>query len=176
MNIVSSFFSGFEHISLAIIGFIMMMGVVVFVHEFGHFYVARLCGVKVIDFSLGFGKKIFSRTDKKGTVWSLSLLPFGGYVRFFGDKSFASDENITELDKLSEEEKKQAFYFKTIPQKMAIVLAGPLANFILSFIIILLLNFFVGTVSLKPIIHDFTPDSIASKNGIEKGDEFLFVN
>jgi regulator of sigma E protease len=176
MDILLSFSSGIQQIVIAIIGFTVLMSIVVFVHEFGHFSVARLCGVKVTDFSLGFGKKLFSRQDKHGTIWSLSLIPMGGYVKFFADKSVASNEDIEELEQLSEADKKQTFYFKSIPQKMAIIVAGPLANFLLCLFLLWGINFFLGIVHVKPIIQNIVPDSVASSHGLLAGDTFLTVN
>ena len=111
MSILLSLSHNFETLIIGIIGFILMMSFVVFIHEFGHYYIARLCGVKVIDFSIGFGKKLFSKQDKHGTTWSLSMIPMGGYVKFFGDKSVASEEDIQALSTLTKIEKQQSFYF-----------------------------------------------------------------
>ena len=97
-----------------VVGFVIMMSLVVFVHEFGHYYAARLCNVRVDIFSIGFGKKIFSRFDKNGCEWTVSYLPLGGYVRFFGDKSAASDPDNAHIEKMSEEDKKVSFYYKKI--------------------------------------------------------------
>lgn len=176
MDILLSFSNGIEQIVIAIIGFILMMSIVVFVHEFGHFSIARLCGVKVTDFSIGFGKKLFSRQDKHGTIWSLSLIPMGGYVKFFGDKSVASNEDLDELDGLSEQDKKQTFYFKSILQKIAIILAGPLANIILCIFLLWGINFFLGIMSTQPIIKEVTLESAASRNGLMAGDRFMTID
>lgn len=176
MDILLSFSSGMQQIIIAIIGFILLISIVVFVHEFGHFSVARLCGVKVTDFSLGFGKKLFSRQDKHGTLWSLSLIPMGGYVKFFADKSVASNEDIDALEQLSEADKKQTFYFKSIPQKMAIIVAGPFANFLLCLVLLWGINFFLGIVHVKPIIQNVVPNSAASRHGLLAGDEFIAIN
>lgn len=176
MDILLSFSNGIEQIVIAIIGFILMMSIVVFVHEFGHFSIARLCGVKVTDFSIGFGKKLFSRQDKHGTIWSLSLIPMGGYVKFFGDKSVASNEDLDELEGLSEQERNQTFYFKSILQKIAIILAGPLANIILCIFLLWGINFFLGIVSTQPIIKEVTLESAASRNGLMAGDRFMTID
>lgn len=176
MDIFSSFSSGFEQILISVLGFVLMMSIVIFIHEFGHYGVARLCGVKVTDFSIGFGKKILSKRDKNGTLWSVSLIPMGGYVKFFGDRSVASDEDIEALNSLSEEDKKQTFYFKSIPQKMAVILAGPLANILLCFFLLFGLSFFLGINDLKPAIETVVKDSAADRNGLKNGDFFLQVN
>ena len=176
MSILLSLSHNFETLIIGIIGFILMMSFVVFIHEFGHYYIARLCGVKVIDFSIGFGKKLFSKQDKHGTTWSLSMIPMGGYVKFFGDKSVASEEDIQALSTLTKIEKQQSFYFKSIPQKMAIIIAGPFANIILCFALLFLMSFFLGIVNHKPIIQDVVADSVASRNGLKAGDRFVQVN
>jgi regulator of sigma E protease len=176
MSIFLSLSSNFESLVIGIIGFVLMMSFIVFIHEFGHFYVARLCGVKVLDFSIGFGKKLFSKQDKHGTIWSLSMIPMGGYVKFFGDKSVASQEDMEALNDLGETEKQKSFYFKSIPQKMAIILAGPLANIILCFILLFSMGFFLGIMKQKPIIQDVIPQSAASLNGLKSGDRFVRVN
>ncbi len=176
MDILLSFSQGMGQIAFAFVGFILMMSIIVFVHEFGHFYVARLCGVKVTDFSIGFGKKLFSRTDKQGTIWSISLIPMGGYVKFFGDKSVGSDENLDALNQLSDEEKKQSFYFKSIPQKIAVVLAGPFANIALCLCLLFSINFILGIQHTKPIIKEVALDSAAYRNQLQTGDVFLTMN
>ncbi|MFT6072860.1 MAG: regulator of sigma E protease [Alphaproteobacteria bacterium] len=176
MDILHLFSQGVTQFSIAIIGFVILMSIVVFIHEFGHYYVARLCGVKVLDFSIGFGKKILSRQDKHGTNWSVSLIPMGGYVKFSGDRSVASEEDIEELSQLSDVEKKETFYFKSIWQKMAIIIAGPLANIILCFLLMFSISFFNGVFSVKPIIENVIADRAASRNGLQSGDVFTHIN
>jgi len=148
-----------------IMSFLVAIIILVTVHEFGHFYVARLCGVKVLRFSLGFGKVIWRRFDKQGTEFSLSALPFGGYVKMLDERE---GEVPTELSH-------QAFNRKTVGQRMAIVLAGPAANFILAIILfwILLLG---GERSLVPLIAVVQPDSVASRSGLEAGQEIIAVD
>jgi regulator of sigma E protease len=176
MNFLQLLLIHTETFLFSVVGFILMMSFVVFIHEYGHFAVARLCGVKVMDFSIGFGKKIFSRQDKHGTNWSISLIPMGGYVRFFGDKSLASDEDIDALATMSDSDKKQSFYFKSIPQKMAIILAGPLANIILCFFLLVSLGFFLGIINHKPIIKDILPNSPAARHALKTNDVFVEIN
>src|SRR5690606_21024568 len=115
--------------------FIPVISIIVFVHEFGHYYVAKRCGVKVEVFSIGFGKEIFGWNDKSGTRWKLAWLPFGGYVKMFGDVNPASVPDAS-LSKLSAEEKGKTFHFKPLPQKSAIVAAGPIANFLFTILVI----------------------------------------
>ena len=114
--------------------FLIILTVLVFVHELGHYWVARRCGVRVDVFSVGFGRELFGYTDRNGTRWKFSLIPLGGYVKMFGDANAASmpDDQISDL---SEAEKAVAFQYKTLAQRSWIVAAGPLINFIFAIFI-----------------------------------------
>ncbi|GGY63508.1 zinc metalloprotease [Cellvibrio zantedeschiae] len=148
-----------------IASFLVAIIVLVTVHEFGHFYVARLCGVRVLRFSLGFGKVLWRKYDKQGTEFSLSALPLGGYVKMLDER-----EGEVPPELLS-----QAFNRKSVGQRMAIVVAGPVANFILAILLFwgLLLG---GERGLVPIIGAVEPKSIAAKAGLEVGQEILSVD
>ena len=125
-----------------IIPFIILISIVVFVHEYGHYYYARKYGVKVTDFSIGFGKELFGWTDKYGTRWKLCLIPLGGYVKFFGDMNPASQPD--QLSKFSDEEKTYLLSTKKLYQRAIIVSAGPIANFILALVIFACVYMFFG--------------------------------
>ena len=128
-----------------IIPFLILLTIVVFVHEYGHYYFARKYGVGVTAFSIGFGKELFGYTDKNGTRWKFSAIPFGGYVKFFGDHSIFSDFNREELrKKYNEEQQKKLLAFKPLYQRNLIAFGGPLANFILAFVIFVGVFMFVG--------------------------------
>ena len=143
-----------------LIPFLILLTIVVFIHEFGHYYFARRYGVGVTAFSVGFGKELFGYTDKHGTRWKFSAIPFGGYVKFFGDHNIFSDFNREELrEKYNEEEQKKLLAFKPLYQRNLIAFGGPLANFILAFVIFVGLFMFVG--------KDLTPAKIGSVQ--EKG-------
>ena len=159
-----------------LLSFIVIISVIVFIHEFGHFWVARLCGVKVEEFSIGFGRKIFSFRDKKGSEWKFCLLPFGGYVKMFGDRSAASTPDNDKIAKMSDEERKVAFVSKNVWQRMAIVAAGPVANFILAIVIFAFLFNANGKVEILPIIDQVIEKSAAEKSGLKSGDEILQIN
>ncbi|MEM6603761.1 MAG: site-2 protease family protein, partial [Pseudomonadota bacterium] len=159
-----------------IVGFILLMSIVVFIHEFGHYYAARLCNVRVEIFSIGFGKKAFSFIDRAGCQWAISYLPIGGYVKFFGDKSGASNADNDVLDAMTEEDKKVSFHFKNLWQKIFIVAAGPLANFILCFVILWGLFFFRGVGHSDPYIMDVLPDMPAAEAGLKRGDKILTID
>ena len=119
-----------------IIPFIVLILVVVFIHEYGHYYFAKKYGVGITDFSIGFGKEIFGWNDKSGTRWKVCLIPLGGYVKFFGDRNVYSQADHQEmLDKYNEEEIEKLFLLKPLYQRAIIVAAGPIANFILAILI-----------------------------------------
>ena len=109
-----------------VVPFLILLGVLVFVHEFGHFIIARWTGVSVSAFSIGFGKELWSTTDKKGTVWKISAIPLGGYCQFLGDADESSSTSEVDLSKYSEEEKKHLFVTQSPYKKLAISVAGPL--------------------------------------------------
>ena len=159
-----------------VLGFVIMMSLVVFVHEFGHYYAARLCGVKVDIFSIGFGKKIFSHFDKNGCQWTLSYLPLGGYVKFFGDKSGASDPDSQYLENMSEEEKRVSFYHKNLWQKLFVVIAGPAANVIFCLFVLSALYFLNGLYKVEPIIMGIDKGRPAYEAGLLEGDYIRKVN
>ena len=148
-----------------VLSFIVAIIVLVTVHEFGHFYVARRCGVRVLRFSLGFGAVLWRGYDRLGTEYTLCALPFGGYVKML-------DEREAEVPV---ELQSQAFNRKTVWQRIAIVLAGPIANFILAFFLFwaLLLQ---GEHGLVPIIGVIKPDSIAANAGLEVGQEIVAID
>jgi regulator of sigma E protease len=156
--------------------FIFLISLLVFIHEFGHFFVARLCGVKVDVFSIGFGRELFGFTDKKSTRWKICLIPLGGYVKMFGDKNGASMPDLEEISKMSEVEKKQSFIFKNVYQRIAIVAAGPLANFILTIVIFTFLFRLNGMNSVLPVVAEVFPESAALEANLQKGDKILAIN
>ena len=157
-----------------IIPFIILISIVVFVHEYGHYYYARKYGVKVTDFSIGFGKELFGWTDKYGTRWKLCLIPLGGYVKFFGDMNPASQPD--QLSKFSDEEKTYLLSTKKLYQRAIIVSAGPIANFILALVIFACVYMFFGKDFSVPVIQDVRVDSPAYKAGLKKGDQIITIN
>lgn len=148
-----------------LISFAVAILVLVTVHEFGHFYVARRCGVKVLRFSIGFGKVVWSRSDSQGTEYTLCALPLGGYVKMLDEREGDVPEHLLH----------QAYTRKTVYQRMAIVMAGPIANFLLAIILFwgLLLG---GETQLRPVIGYVKADSIAHKAGLEAGQEIVAVD
>ncbi|EPL6656022.1 sigma E protease regulator RseP [Proteus mirabilis] len=144
--------------------FIIVLGILITVHEFGHFWVARRCGVYVERFSIGFGKAIWRKTDKHGTEFVVAWIPLGGYVKML-------DERVAEV---APERRHLAFNNKTVGQRAAIVAAGPIANFLLA-IVAYWLVFMIGVPALKPIIADIRPDSIAEQAKLTPGMELKSV-
>lgn len=158
------------------LSFLIVLSIVVVVHEFGHFWAARLCGVKVEEFSLGFGKTLWSRQDKKGTLWKVGLIPLGGYVRMFGDADAASAKADAAAKEFTEEEKKVSFPHQSLLKKAFISVAGPAMNYIFA---ILLLTFFFsafGMVIVPPVVSEVTKGSAAEAAGIQPQDRFVEVN
>lgn len=157
-----------------IIPFIFLLGVLVFVHEFGHFMVARLCKVKVSEFSIGFGKKLWGRTDKYGTEWRIGAIPLGGYCKFLGDEDASSSS--ASYESLSEEEKKHAFALQNPFKKLAIVIAGPGANYLFAILIFASIFFFLGKLEFPAVVGHVISGSAAESGGILQGDKILKVN
>jgi len=160
-----------------IIPFIVLLTVVVFVHEYGHYYFAKRYGVGVTDFSIGFGKELFGFNDKYGTRWKFCLIPLGGYVKFFGDRNVFSQAEQEELLKnYNDEDRNKLFITKPIYQRSLIVAAGPLANFLLSILIFTLIFMFSGKDFTPAQISEVQENSPAYEAGIKNGDLILSIN
>ncbi|NVK24250.1 MAG: sigma E protease regulator RseP [Gammaproteobacteria bacterium] len=144
--------------------FVVALGILVFVHEYGHFWVARRNGVKVLKFSVGFGRSIYSWTDKQGTEYSIGVIPLGGYVRMLDGR----------VDDVPTEQEQYSFIHKKVTQRIAIVAAGPLANFIFA-IFALFLMLLIGVPKVKPVVGEVTPSSIAAEAGLQANDEFMRI-
>lgn len=159
-----------------VIPFLFVLTVVVFFHELGHFLVARWCGVKVDTFSIGFGREIYGWDDRHGTRWKLSWIPLGGYVKFAGDENAASVPDRERLEHTPADERAHLFHFKPLPQRAAIVAAGPVANFILAIVIFAGVFTFVGRTVATPVIDDIVPGSPAAAAGFEIGDRVVAID
>ena len=159
-----------------IVPFIVLLGILVFVHEFGHFLIARLTGVRVTDFSIGFGKKLWGFTDRHNTNWKICAIPLGGYCQFLGDADAASAGSDEEAEKLSEEDKKQSFPFQSPWKKLAIVLGGPGFNYLFAILIFTLLFACLGKFSFPPVVGEVVKGGAADKAGIVKADRILEIN
>ena len=160
-----------------IIPFIILIIVVVFIHEYGHYYFAKKYGVGVTDFSIGFGKEIFGWNDKSGTRWKICWIPLGGYVKFFGDRNVFSQTDQQEvLKKYNEEERKKLFILKPLYQRAIIVAAGPIANFLLAIIIFSFIFMFSGKDFTPAVIDEVEIQSPAYTSGLKKNDIILSIN
>ena len=161
----------------SILPFLVLILVVVFIHEYGHYYFAKKYGVKVTDFSIGFGKELFGWNDKLGTRWKICWIPLGGYVKFFGDRNVFSQSDQEEIiKKYSEEERKKLFILKPLYQRSLIVAAGPMANFILAVVIFLFIYMFVGKDFTPAVINEVQKDSPAEVAGLMKNDVILEID
>ena len=151
--------------------FIVLILVVVFIHEYGHYYYAKKYGVGVTDFSIGFGKEIFGWNDKSGTRWKICWIPLGGYVKFFGDRNvFSQSDQIEVLKKYNKEEQKKLFILKPLYQRALIVAAGPIANFILAILIFFSIYTFSGKDFTPAVIDEVQKESPAQVAGVQKND------
>ena len=160
-----------------LIPFLILITVVVFVHEYGHYYFAKKYGVGITDFSIGFGKEIFGWNDKSGTRWKICWIPLGGYVKFFGDRNVFSQAEQQELiNKYSKEDREKLFILKPLYQRSLIVAAGPLANFVLAIIIFSLINIFIGKDLTPAVVQEVQIDSPAQVAGIKQNDKIISIN
>lgn len=157
-----------------VVVFLLILTVVVFVHELGHFLVARWNGVRVETFSIGFGPELFGYTTRSGTRWKVSLLPLGGYVKMFGDADVASAPD--QRREFTPEERKVAFQCKRVYQRAAIVAAGPIANFIFGIIVLAGIFTVYGEPVTAPVIGQVQADSAAAEAGLVPGDRVLQAN
>jgi len=151
---------------------IVTLGILVTFHEFGHFWVARKCGVRVLRFSVGFGKPFKSWYGKDGVEYAIAPIPLGGYVKMLGQE----DTSVSSQTKLPLEQQHESFAFKPLWQRMAIVVAGPIANLILATIVFWIINLSYGVSGLAPVVHGVADDSVAAVAGLQPGDEIVAVD
>lgn len=161
---------------LTLLAFLFVLTIVVFIHEYGHFKVARLCGIRVETFSVGFGKELFGFNDKHGTRWKFCLIPLGGYVKFFGDASEASTPDFDAANAMSVEERKVSFFHKPVWQRAAVVAAGPLANFILAIIVFAGAFMTIGKQEISPRIDSLVEGGAAHEAGLKAGDVIKIID
>ena len=162
--------------------FLLVLSILVFVHEWGHYFVARLCGVKVEVFSIGFGKEIFGWTDKKDTRWKISLIPLGGYVKMFGDTDPASAGHTDQVEEggkaraFTAKEKEVAFYNKPVWQRALVVAAGPAINFLFAIILLFGLYGFYGQPVTPPAASAVIEGSAAQEAGFKPHDVVVAID
>ena len=160
-----------------ILPFIVLILVVVFIHEYGHYYFAKRYGVGVTDFSIGFGQEIFGWNDKSGTRWKICWIPLGGYVKFFGDRNvFSQADQEKIIKKYNEEDRKKLFVLKPLYQRVLIVFGGPLANFLLALVIFFSIYTFIGKDFTPAVINEVQSDSPAMVGGLKQNDVILEID
>jgi len=160
-----------------IVPFLILLTIVVFVHEYGHYYFAKLYGVGITDFSIGFGKELFGFNDKSGTRWKFCMIPLGGYVKFFGDRNvFSQAEQEKLLKKYNKDDQNKLFVTKPLYQRSLIVAAGPFANFLLAILIFTLIYMFSGKDFTPAQISEVQENSPAYIKGIKSGDLIISIN
>jgi regulator of sigma E protease len=155
--------------------FVLVLTLVVFIHELGHFLVARWCGVTVKAFSIGFGPEIFAFVDKHKTRWRFAWIPLGGYVKFIDDENAASKPSPDALSRMSDAERKGSFHAKPLLQRAAVVAAGPLANFLLAIALYTGLNAAVGIRIMPAFVEAVMPDTPAQRAGFQPGDKIVKI-
>jgi regulator of sigma E protease len=159
-----------------VVPFLFVLTIVVFVHELGHFLIARWCGVRVLVFSIGFGRELLGFTDRHGTRWKLAAVPLGGYVKFFGDENVASVPDRASVDAMSEAERNESFFHQPLRKRAAIVAAGPIANFILAIIIFAAVFAVYGRPDNIARVEAIEANSAAAAAGFRPGDVVVAID
>lgn len=157
---------------ISVVALLVTLGILVTIHEFGHFWVARRCGVKVLRFSIGFGKAAKSWTGRDGVEYVIAPIPLGGYVKMLGQE----DTTVTDTTGVPASQRQFSFACKPLWQRMLIVAAGPIANFLLAIFVFWLINISYGVSGIAPVINNVVEDSVAEQAGLRAGDEILAVD
>jgi len=176
MDIVGGLGAFGGHLVGYIVPFLFVLTIVVFFHELGHFLVARWCGIKVLVFSIGFGPEIVGFYDRYGTRWKVSAVPLGGYVKFFGDENPASVPDHEAAAEMTEAEKAVSFVHQKVAPRAAVVVAGPVANFILAILIFAGVFMTVGKQTTSARVDAVQPASAAQAAGFKPGDLVVAIN
>ncbi|HEY1097141.1 MAG TPA: site-2 protease family protein, partial [Alphaproteobacteria bacterium] len=165
------------HILGYAVPFVVVLSVLVFVHELGHYLVARWCGVKIETFSIGFGREIIGFTDKAGTRWKFSLIPLGGYVQMYGDTDPTStNTDLATLNHMDEKERNVAFFFKPVWQRALIVFAGPAINFLYAILVLTALFSIEGQPYTPALVGGLAKEGVAIESGFKLKDKVVSVN
>ncbi len=159
-----------------VIPFVFVLSLVVFFHELGHFLVARRCGVRIMVFSIGFGPEIVGFDDRYGTRWKISAIPLGGFVKFFGDDNAASVPDTAGIAAMDVQERAQSFAFQPVYKRAAIVVAGPLANFVLAIVIFAGVFMLYGKQTMSARVDSVLADSAAAAAGFKPGDLVVAID
>jgi len=156
--------------------FLIVLTVLVFVHEFGHYAIARWNGVRIDVFSIGFGPELFGWWDSAGTRWKFSTIPLGGYVKMFGDSDASSGQPLPGLGRLAQSERNASFHYKRLGQRAAIVAAGPAANFAFAIVVLTVLFMTFGQPYTPAEVGQVQPGGAAEQGGIRPGDVILSID
>jgi regulator of sigma E protease len=180
-NVMGSYFLSHLHaLGGGVVGylipFLFVLSLVVFFHELGHFLIARWCGVRVLVFSIGFGPEIVGFNDRYGTRWKISLIPLGGFVKFFGDENAASAPDTARLASMNAQERAKSFIFQPVIKRAAIVVAGPMANFLLAIVIFAAVFMLYGKQTMSARVDAVQPDSVAAAAGFKPGDLVVAID
>ncbi len=170
-----SLLSGFGNIGFVLVAFVVALSIIVAIHEYGHYIVGRWCGIHAEVFSLGFGPVVYSRVDKHGTRWQLAALPFGGYVKFLGDKDAASGVDGATLRGLSPAERRRTMHGAPLWARAATVAAGPAFNFILSILIFAGFALWAGIATERAVVGELKPYPFDGPS-LQVGDEITAIN
>lgn len=176
MDIFGSVWTLGSNVLFYVLPFLFVLTLVIFVHEWGHYKVGRMCGVDVNVFSIGFGKELFGWTDKHGTRWRFAAVPLGGYVKFAGDANAASVPDPASVAGLSESERRKTLPGATVGRRAAIVAAGPVANFIFAIVVFAGVVMAYGRSEIAPRVDRVSPGGAAEQSGLMSGDLILSVN
>ncbi|MCJ8509013.1 RIP metalloprotease RseP [Rhizobium lemnae] len=166
----------FGFITGYLIPFILVLSLLVFVHEMGHYLVGRWSGIRVTAFSIGFGPELVGFNDKHGTRWKISAIPLGGYVKFWGDEVASSRPDFEGLGRLTEAERSQTLGGAKLWKRAATVAAGPIANFLLAIVIFAILFGVYGRSVSDPVVSEVRADSAAAAAGIMAGDRLVALD
>src|SRR6201998_346117 len=159
-----------------VVPFLFVLTIVVFVHELGHFLIARWCGVRVLVFSIGFGRELLGVTDRHGTRWKIAAVPLGGYVQFFGDEDVASVPDRGQVAAMSDVERNESFFHQPLGKRAAIVAAGPIANFILAIVIFAAVFAVYGRPDNVARVDAVEANSAAAAAGFRQGDVVVAID
>jgi regulator of sigma E protease len=159
-----------------LVPFLFVLSLVVFFHELGHFLIARWCGVRILAFSIGFGPELVGFNDRHGTRWKIAAIPLGGYVKFFGDDSPASTPDSARIATMTTSERSESFVGQSVASRAAIVVAGPMANFLLAIVIFGGVFMFYGKQTMSARVDSIQPDSAAAAAGFQPGDLVTAIN
>jgi regulator of sigma E protease len=176
MDLLNTISGATGSLLLTLLSFLLVLTVVVFVHEFGHFWVGRRCGVGVKAFSIGFGPELYGWNDRHGTRWKISAIPLGGYVKFVGDANAASAPDTASLGHMPRHERAVSFPHKSVAKRAAIVAAGPIANFLLAIAIFSAFNYVNGRQVLEPRVELVQAGSAAERAGLQPQDLIVSID